>query len=224
MCRLAPNQRAHRGLTVVELAVTIGLVGLLSTVWLSLTFYGTEAMVFLPKAQLANQVAAELFQAILEGSRSSVSGQQVPGLRFSAGWGGGSEPAIWLAEPTRVGYWANGTQRVVIWLHDNNRINRALASSGECPAPLADQETLGPAESSGLKVLMTESSAPLFRYVDRDGHDIDPPGCAAKEIRRVDVTLVLVEDEEEDAGASPSPLVQGLSSVAIRFPLPGGGI
>jgi type II secretory pathway pseudopilin PulG len=204
-------------LTLVELVVVMGLVGILATTTSPLVFQGTRSFVFLPKAQATNQVAMEILHAIVEGSYSSLASQTVRGLRYALRQGNPVEPGIWFAQANQVGYLTSDNQRVVIRL-DAEAIKRSFPASAACPPPAPSSEEVLPYYAANTIRILTPVN-PLFRYYRQDQTEITPaPVCGAglSTIRRIDIGFVAQTGSGDfDQGEAQLDVK---SSVAIRFP------
>ena len=214
--------RAARGLTLIELVITMSLAGILAAMAPALFFHGVRSLAVLPLAQLATQVSTEILQAAVEGSPSALSGQRIPGLRSAARQRSPAEPAVWLAEDARIGFLVphdprlvTDNQYVVLRL-DTGRIMRAVSPSRACPPPAASEEVV-PYHAAGVVRVVVSVSRPLFRYYDANGTPLAPPGCTGgSAIRRVEIAFVA------QAGPGtvndPEARMDVMTSAAIRFP------
>jgi hypothetical protein len=210
---------------LAELAVVIGLVGILALVVPQLVWQGAQGLALLPRAQAAGRVASELMHAIVERSPSSLTGAWVPGLRYAtrqpSSPGVALEPAIWLAEPDRLGYLVShdpatpaDNQYLVLWLA-SDQIFRCQVPSNACSLPPCAEEPLPYETAEGLVRVI--APGPVFRYYTSGDVELIPPGCAAGTlIRRVDLSVAVQTGgglfELGDAR------IDVRSSVAIRFP------
>lgn len=211
--------RAAGGLTLVELVITMSLAGIVAAMTPMLIFHGVRSLAVLPQAQLAAQAAMDILQAAVEGSDSAVSGQRVPGLRSAAGQDLPASPAVWLAEEARLGFLApndpllaTDDQYVVLRL-DNGLIKRAVYPARTCPPPAASEETI-PYHAAGAVRVVPTPGRPLFRYYDKTGAPLGPPGCTSgSAIRRVEIAFTA-----QVGGDDPEASLNVVTAAAIRFP------
>lgn len=209
---------ARGGVTLVELVLVIGLVGVLIVTVLPLAWQGTRTFLFLPRSQVAAHVAMEALQAVIEGSYSELPSQEaIRGLRYSAR---GSAPvAVWYATNSDVAYMTSTNERVLIRLDAaSKQLKRGLLASLACPPTAPAQEELLPYYAIGSVTLQTPT--PLFRYYDATGGAITPTadGCrtATDPIRRIDI--VFTAQTGSGSFDQSDARVPVMSSVAIRFP------
>lgn len=225
MCRSG----RRKGLTLIELIIGMIVIGIIATSAGSLLRHGIQSYLYLPNAQATNQQALELLHAIIEGSVDA-NGQLIRGLRYAArqhNQDGSTEPALWLAEYTRIGYflpfnrWITTDDLYVVIQLDTDELvkRRTFTADPGCspPAPDATWETLPYYADDPAIVRILAASSQLFRYYDAGENSLGEPGCGNHTaIRRVDIAL--------DAQTSTGNFDQGEaqlsleSSVAIRFP------
>lgn len=216
--------RSHsRGLTLVELAIVLGLSGILAMTIPPLVLQGTQVFVFLPKSQWVNQAGLEILHACIEGSHSSLTSQTLYGLRFAANQSSPPEPAIWLAEAERIGFLlphdlSTPVDNQYVVIHRSGElILRGVYPSNTCPPPATTEEVI-PYEAQGTVRVLDLPSGSLFRYYDQGGTELLPPGClaASSGIRRVNIAFAVQTgsgDFEQSEGQ-----IELSSSVAVRFP------
>ncbi len=174
----------RRGVTLVELMLTLVIMGLVAAMTPLLFWYGARAFVFLPRQLAVNHAATEIMHQVAEGGASHLSGAGViRGLRLAGRSGG--QPSIWLAEASRLGYITAAGQSVVL-RYDGTALRRSLQAAN-CNPPAGTEEILAQ-ETSGT-VQIASSSVSFFRYYDQSGNPLLPPcqvgGTSA--IRRVDI-------------------------------------
>ncbi len=194
------------------------LSGILFAMIPPLLLQGVRAMVFLPNALAADQVAAEALHQLVEGGFSTLPGQSAPvrGLRFAAGQGA-SLPALWLAEDARVGFRTSDNQAVLIRLDSGSGvIRRSLAplatACSAVPSPLTEEAI--PYDAPGRTQIVAAGA--LFRYYNQAGGLVAPSCPPSQTIRRVEIAFVAQTGSgvfEEGQAREDA-----LSSVAIRFP------
>ena len=202
------------GATLIELILVIVVTGIVCAAIPPLLSYGVRTMVFLPRALAVNQVAGEVMQQLIEGGFSTLPGVTAPvrGLRFALRRSA-TEPALWLAEASCVGFVTSDNQSVLLRL-DGGVIRRSLASAS-CPCQVPVTEEIIPYDALG-NVQITTTGA-LFQYYNQSGALIPAPGCPpSSSIRRVDIALVAQTGSGVfEEGQAREPVV---SSVAIRVP------
>ena len=211
----------QRAATLVELAVVLGLVGLLALAVPSAVFQGVRAFVFLPKAQVTSQVAMEALHAMVEGSHSEGLGRTVRGLRHAT-----SEVppplsppgAIWAGSASTIGFVTSDGD--IVWIQlAGGEIRRAVLSSFTCPPPGPLPEETIPYYAGG--VVQVEGHGPggaLFRYFDVNGTELTFPVLCSSHaaVRRIEIELAArTGGGSFDQGDAR---VEVTSSVAVRFP------
>jgi len=209
-----------RGVTLVELVLVMVVSAILFVTTPILIFHGVKTLVFLPKALAANTVANEAMTQVVEGGFSTLQSAPVRGLRCAirtVPTGDSSlQPAIWLAEASRIGFLTSDGQRVLIRL-DNELIKRSLPPSTLCPPtiPPVSEEVL-PYQAQGVVRITTAGS--LFQYYNQSGAVIPvPPGCgSAAAVRRIDITFTAQTGNGQfDQGNAQETIT---SSAAVRVP------
>jgi|GEM_PF-2438895 len=206
------------GLTLVELVITIAVSGILAGVVPPLILQGVQSLVFLPRALVVDQAAVEIMHQLVEGGFSTLTGQTtIPGLRFATKRNA-SEPALWLADTTRIGFVTSTGQYILVRLVSEAVKRSALSGLTTCttiPGVLTE-ETLPYDPSSPVRILTT---GVLFLYYDSTGSVITPlpTGCPpATTIRRVDIAFTAQTGSGVfDQGQAHQDLT---TSVAIRAP------
>jgi hypothetical protein len=203
--------------------VVMSVAGIIAAAIPSLVWHGLRTLVFLPKAQVTNQVATDTLHAILEGNFSSVTGQLIRGLRYAARAQSPPEPAIWLAESNRIGFlvpndpWDSADNQYVVIRLDGGQVKRCVVATNACspPACLEEEEVI-PYYAAASPVQVVASS-PIFRYYTQGEAVVSPPGCgSASTIRRVEVAFAAQTGQGNfDEGDAR---VDVMSSAAIRFP------
>lgn len=236
---MIPQRSARRlGLTLVELVIVIVLGGIVFATTPRLVLQGVKTMVFLPRALAVNQAAAEIEHQIIEGGFSTMpasTGSLIlcgttfffspattlgNGLRYAIGCGP-SQPAIWLAEPNRIGFVASNGQHLLVGL-DVEVIKRSVVADtitcATAPAGVPGESL--PYDAPGL-VRIRATTGQLFRYYNQSGVEVPvvppPSPCPpATTIRRVDVAFTAQTGNGVfDQGDAQE---QVTSSVAIRVP------
>ena len=191
-----------------------------------LVMYGVKTLVFLPRALLVDQVTGEVLDQVVEGNWSILSGQtRIRGLRFSVRRSA-IEPAIWLAEDSRVGFRnANGQNVLIRWdssVVNQEAIKRSITNPA-CP-PVIGPEELLPYQAQDaqrvVRVLRITPATPIFRYYNQSGVQVATPLCSTGNgittIRRVDVAFIVQTGSGIfDEGQAQE---QVMTSVAIRVP------
>lgn len=213
-----------RGLTLVELALVIGLVGILAISVPPLVLQGSRSFMFLPRSQLVNRTALEVIHACVEGSFSTLTGQALPGLRYAARQSSPLQNAIWIAEDQRVGFLlphnpaTTADNQYVLLRLDGESIKRSIYSNNACSPPSPSSEEVIPYDAVGVVRVLDSPSRRLFRYYDTNGMAMTAPGCGAglSSIRRIDIAFVA----QTGAGNfdQADARVDVTSSIAIRFP------
>ena len=211
---MMPQRRDRRhAVTLVELVIIMVVSGILFVTTPILVFHGVKTLVFLPKALVVNQVATEVLHQVVEGGFSTLAGQPtVRGLRFAVRRSA-AEPALWLAETTRIGFLTSSGQNVLVRL-DSESVKRSLPSATSCTPTIGTEEVL-PYEAAGsVRILATGA---LFRYYNQSGAEVVTPGCPPPTtIRRVDIALTAQTGSGNfDQGDASETIT---SSVAIRVP------
>ena len=207
-----------RGVTLVELVLVMVVSAILFVTTPILIFHGVKTLVFLPKALAANTVGNEAMTQVVEGGFSTLQSAPVRGLRCAirtVPTGGSSlQPAIWLAEVSRIGFLTSDGQYVLIRL-DNELIKRSLPASAACPPAAPVTEEVLPYQAQGIVRITTAAS--LFQYYNQSGVVLAAPGCAsAAAVRRVDITFTAQTGNGVfDQGNATEDIK---SSVAVRVP------
>jgi len=203
--------------TLVELVIVMVVSGILFVATPILVFHGVKTLVFLPKALAVNQVATEVLHQVVEGGVSHLSGQTVRGLRFTVRRSA-TEPALWLAEASRIGFRTSDGQTVLVRL-DSSVVNQeAVKRSLPAPSctPTIGAEEVLPYHAQGtVRILPTIR---LFRYYNQSGVEVnDPPTCPPPTtIRRVDIAFsAQTGNGNFDQGEAGEDIA---SAVAIRVP------
>lgn len=203
----------RRGVTLVELVITLVIIGIIAGMTPLLFWYGARAFILLPRQLAANHAATETLHQAVEGGMSHLSGAgMVRGLR----WAGrsGTQPSIWLAEASRLGYVTAAGQSVVL-RYDGTALRRSIQAAN-CNPPMGTEEILAQ-ETSGT-VQIVSSGVAFFRYYDQGGNPLSPP-CqvgGTSTIRRVDIRFTArTGNGNFDEGHTQE---DRLTSVAIRTP------
>lgn len=207
----------RRGVTLVELVITIVIIGLIAGMTPLLFWYGARAFILLPRQLAVNHTATETLHQAVEGGMSHLAGTgMVRGLR----WAGrsGTQPSIWLAEASRLGYVTAAGQSVVL-RYDGTALRRSMQAAN-CNPPTGTEEVLAP-ETSGT-VQIAGSDVSFFRYYNQGmpvTEFVPPPGCqvgGTSTIRRVDIRFTAQTGNGNfDEGHAQE---DRLTSVAIRTP------
>jgi hypothetical protein len=204
----------RRALTLVELVLVLGAAGLVFLITPALALHGVRGLVLLPRMAAANHAAAQILDQALEGGFSTLPGQAAPvrGLRFAAR-GSATEPSIWLAEASRVGFRTADGQSVLLRF-DGSAVRRGLPAPACSPAPPAEEVL--PYDAPGVVQIATTGS--FFRYYNQSGTEVTP-GCTVggtSAVRRVDIafTARTGTGQWEDGHVS-EPVA---ASVAVRVP------
>lgn len=213
-----PSGNSVRGVTLVELVLVLVISGILFVATPPLMFHGVQTMVFLPRALAVNEAGTEAMQQIVEGGFSTLPGQSAPvrGLRFASGavptGAAAAQPALWLAEPDRIGFRTSDGQYVLIRF-DAEAIKRSLPVGASCSPAIGTEEVL-PYQASGVVRILPTTS--LFRYYNQSGAEL-VPGCPPPStIRRVDVQFVAQTGSGSfEEGQASQPM---MTSVAVRVP------
>ncbi len=204
-----------KGLTLVELVIVMVVSGILFVTTPLLVFHGVKTLVFLPKALAVNEAAMEVLHQMVEGGFSTLSGQTtLRGLRFAVRRSA-TDPALWLAEASRVGFLSADGQYVLLRL-DAEAIKRSVVASPSC-SPTPGTEEVIPYQAAGLVRILPTGS--LFRYYNQSGTtEVQlPPLCPPPTtIRRVDIAFTAqIGNGNFDEGNARENIT---SSVAIRVP------
>lgn len=202
------------GFTLVELVLVIVVSAIVFATAPILMFHGVKTLVFLPKALATNGVATEVMHQIVEGGFSTLAAQTtIPGLRFAVRRSA-TEPALWLAETSRVGFLTSDGQRVLIRL-DADSMKRSFPASGACPPAAPGSEEVLPYQAEGVVRILATGA--LFQYYNQSGAGVPAPGCAsAAAVRRVDIAFTAqTASGSFDEGQARQEMT---SSVAIRVP------
>ena len=222
----------NAGVTLVEIVIVIVVIGILCVTTPPLVSHGVKALVYLPKALAVNHVAGEVLGQIVEGGHYRLTGltdqlivngvtyfygQAAPvrGTRIAVSRAGSSQPAVWLAEATRIGFRTADDNCVYIRL-DAGRIKRCVTNAAPPPANSCDpaipcDSTNGTEETVPYDVAEAITIIPvppaLFRYYN------DP---VSGRVRRVDIEFIAQTGNGDfDQGDA---LERITSSVAIRIP------
>ncbi|MBI2093287.1 MAG: prepilin-type N-terminal cleavage/methylation domain-containing protein [Candidatus Omnitrophica bacterium] len=207
-----PPAPSQMGFTLVELVLVLTIGGIMALTAPTLFFRGVTAMVFLPRAAVTNHVTQELLTQLLEGGWSTLAGQTtIQGLRFAVRKSN-TEPAIWLAEPNRIGFQTAQGESVLLRL-DGETIKRSVANPS-CTPVLATEEILPyHSASDNVRILTTGL---LFRYYNQAGVEIFPVCPPSPIIRRIDMAFIAQTGSgNPDEGHTNEPMA---SSIAIRIP------
>ncbi|MBI4003442.1 MAG: hypothetical protein HY353_00295 [Candidatus Omnitrophica bacterium] len=204
--------------TLVELVIVIVVSAILFLVTPILVFHGVKTLVFLPKALAANDAATEVLHQVIEGGFSTLTGQPtVRGLRFAVRRSA-TEPALWLAEASRIGFrTADGQSILLRWddLVASQEVIRRSLPTPSCTPTIGTEEVL-PYHAQGIvRILPTVR---LFRYYNQSGVEVNnPPTCPPPAtIRRVDIAFTAQTGNGVfDEGDAREDIT---SSVAIRVP------
>ena len=215
----------RQGLTLVELVIVLVLTGILFVTTPILVFHGVKTLVFLPKALAVNEAAMEALHQMVEGGFSTLSGQTtVRGLRFAVRRSA-TEPAIWLAETTRIGFVTSDNQYVLLWLDNETVVTpevdviiRAVVSPSTCASvPSATGEILPYHAAGSVRIVPIPPATSVFRYYNQSDIEIVTPGCPPPTtIRRVDIAFAAQTGNGLfDEGNAREDIT---TSVAIRIP------
>lgn len=205
-----------RGFTLVEFVIVIVVTGVVALTVPSLIFHGVKTMVFLPRALAVNNAAGEVMHQVIEGGYSTLAGQTtVRGLRFAVRRSA-TEPALWVAQGSQIGYRTPEGQLVLI-RRDGNTIKRSVAAAPSC-SPVASAEESIPYDMGGVQIGQIDLSTPVFRYYNQSGALIAFPNCPSGlfVIRRVDMTFVAQTGNGNFAQGHAQESMT--SSAAIRVP------
>jgi hypothetical protein len=208
--------------TLVELVIVIVVTALIFLITPILVFHGVKTLVFLPKALAANDVATEILHQMIESGFSTLQAAPVRGLRFASRTlptdGTASQPALWLAESSRIGFrTADGQSILLRW--DNSvtsqEVIRRSLPAPSCTPTIGTEEVL-PYQAQGVvRILPTVR---LFRYYNQSGVEVNnPPSCPPPAtIRRVDIAFTAQTGSGNfDEGEAREDIT---SSVAVRVP------
>ena len=203
-----------RAVTLVELVIVLVVGGILSVTMPIIVFHGVKTLVYLPKALAVNEAAMEALHQVVEGGFSTLPGQAtIEGLRFAVRRSA-TDPALWLAETSRVGFLSSDGQYVLLRL-DAEAIKRSVVAVPAC-SPTPGTEEVLPYQASGtVRILPTGS---LFRYYNQGGTEVQlPPLCPpTSTIRRVDIAFAAQTGSGSfDEGHAKEDIT---TSVAIRIP------
>ncbi len=214
-------ERGVRAVTLVELVVVLVVTSIIALLTPRLFFYGVKTMVFLPKALAVNHAATEAAHQVIEGGFSTLAGQPtVRGLRFAVRRSA-TEPALWLAESSRVGFLTSDGQAVLVRL-DDAVVNSEVVKRGLPPVSstcLDDFSSLTeeviPYHALGSVRILAPGA--LFRYYNQSGVEVPPGDCPPPAgIRRVDIAFVAQTGSGNfDQGDAREQIT---SSVAVRVP------
>ena len=219
---MSPWLFCRRGVTLVELVLVIVVSAILFLVAPVLLFHGVKTLVFLPKALAVNNVATEVLHQTIEGGFSTLAGQPtVQGLRFAVRRSG-TEPALWLAEASRIGFRTSDNQDVLLWLDDETTLTpevdvlkRSLVTSPGCAPSIVSTEII-PYHAAGTTRILP--IVRLFRYYDQTGLEVNNPSSCPPPttVRRVDMAFTAQTGNGNfDQGNTREDVT---SSVAIRVP------
>ena len=204
----------RQAVTLVELVIVMVLTGILFVTTPILVFHGVKTLVFLPKALAVNEAAMEALHQMVEGGFSTLSGQTtVRGLRFAVRRSA-TDPALWLAEASRVGFLSADGQYVLLRLNAE-AVKRSVVAAPSC-SPTPGTEEVIPYQASGtVRILPTGS---LFRYYNQSGTEVQlPPLCPPPlTIRRVD--MAFAAQTGSGVFAEGNAREDLTTSVAIRVP------
>jgi len=207
-----------RAATLVELVIVIIISGILFVTTPILVFHGVKTLVFLPKALAANNVATEVLHQMIEGGFSTLAGQPtVRGLRFAVRRSA-AEPALWLAEASRIGFRTSDGQTVLVRL-DSSVVNQEVVKRSlpapSCTPTLGTEEVIPYHAQGSVRILPIVR---LFRYYDQSGLEVNNPSSCPPPatIRRVDMAFTAQTGNGNfDQGDAREDIT---SSVAIRVP------
>ncbi len=209
MSRLAAERA---GATLVELVVTLIVIGVVAALAPQLFSSAVRILVYLPRQVAVNQTAADITHQIAEGGFSTLPAGTVQGLRYAKNSASPTMPSIWLAEASRLGYRTDTGQSVLIRF-DGTHVRRSLPAPA-C-SPSATEEVL-PYEAAGT-VQITTSGA-FFRYYNQSGSELFP-GCTVggtSSVRRVEIAFTAQTGTGNfDEGHAQEPM---RTTVAIRTP------
>jgi len=203
----------------VELVIAISVLAVLAAATPQLMAQGLRAFLYLPKAELTQQVADEALSALVEGSSSAVNGQRIPGLRYAVP--GDGLRAVWYAAIDRLAYRTPDAQLILIY-RQGERLRRSVLTSAVCgpsgPAPNpANDEALPYFGGSTAQVrIMPTDSGPIFQYLDPNGTVIAAAECdgVAPMLR---VSIALVAQTGNGSFEHGDARFEVRSSAAIRF-------
>lgn len=219
------RRRGNRedAVTLVELVIVLVITSIIAFLTPRLFFHGVQTMVFLPKALAVNNAATEILHQMIEGGFSSLALQPpVRGLRFAVRLSA-TEPALWLAEASRIGFRTADGQSILLRWDDstlNKEVIRRSFPSPSCTPAIDDGEVI-PYKTDGIvRVLQTPTIPPprsVFRYYNQSDIEDVTPGCPVPTtIRRVDIAFTAQTGTGNfDQGNASEQIT---SSVAIRVP------
>lgn len=211
MCCFSASKR-RAAFTLVELVITLIIMGIITAMTPLLFWHGARAFVFLPRQLAVNHAATEILHQAVEGGVSHLSGAGViHGLRWASPSGG--QPSIWLAEPSRLGYITAAGQSVVL-RYDGTALRRSLQAAN-CNPPAGTEEVLALETAATVQIA---GAGAFFRYYNQAGTELFPPcqvgGTSA--VRRIDVRfLARTGTGNFDEGHAQETR---MTSVAIRSP------
>ncbi|MDP3704239.1 MAG: hypothetical protein Q8R78_07620 [Candidatus Omnitrophota bacterium] len=212
------SRRGTGGFTLVELALVIVVSGIVFATVPVLIFHGVKTLVFLPKALAVNEAATEVLHQVVEGGFSILAGQTtVRGLRFAVRRSS-TEPALWLAEASRIGFRTSDGQTVLVRLDSSvlnqEAVKRSLPAPS-CTPTLGTEEVIPYHAQGSVRILPIVR---LFRYYVQSGLEVNNPSSCPPPatIRRVDIAFTAQTGSGNfDQGDAREDII---SSVAIRVP------
>lgn len=178
----------QRGVTLIELVITMVILGLIAAMTPLLFWHGARAFVFLPRQLAVNHAATEIMHQIAEGGVSHLAGAGViRGLRWAARVSD-TQPSIWLAEASRLGYTTAAGQSVLLRFDSGTSTVRRSLAAPNCSPPVGTEEVLALEASDTVQIIGAGS---FFRYYNQ-GMPVTElfPGCTVggtSSVRRVDL-------------------------------------
>ncbi len=188
--------RKKKGVTIVELVVTVALVAILSAAFVSVAVPMINFFLYFPQSSRTNNAAADLMQIILEGD-DKAKGLRFTGVACKIGGGGAGGNNITTASTSGTtstltynyadaDFCNSGTSRIshtVTLVYDSSTgvVTRAIDGGAASVIPYYVNS------ASDIKFKVPGGGADLFHYFSSDGTDLgsDPLAASISYVKNV---------------------------------------